>query len=86
MTKTDFEGRPKNGVGSWVWRRTFLWAVNVFCAWTIGYVLWNKLDTRPADTAVMMAFVVMATSVGSYVFGASWDDKNKLEALRGKPT
>lgn len=84
MSKTDFEGRPKSGVGSWVWRRAFLWAVNLFSAWVIAYVLWEKLDTRPADTAVMMAFGTMMMSVGSYVFGAAWDDRNKMELLGKK--
>lgn len=84
MAKTDLDGNPKTGVGSWIWRRTFLWAVNLFCCWVIGYVLWNQLDTRPADTAVMMAFATQMMSVGSYVFGAAWDDKNKMQLLGAK--
>lgn len=83
--QTDLDGKPVKGVGSWRWRRFFLWAVNVFCGWVIGYSLVERLDTRVAETAVMFAFLTMAGSVGSYVFGAVWDDRNKMQLLGTQP-
>lgn len=74
--KKDLEGRPTQGVGSWRWRRAFLWAVAVFCMWAIAYCLLNNLESRVAETSVLMAFGTLASLAGSYVFGATWDDKN----------
>lgn len=82
--QTDGDGLPKTGVGSWKWRRIFLWSVNIFCAYIIFYIVYTKLDTRPADTGMMMAFITQMMSVGSYVFGAAWDDKNKMELLSAR--
>lgn len=72
----DGEGRPRQGPGSWRLRRRFLYLVNLFCAGVVAYVLWRGLDTGPAEAAVTMSFLVMGASVGSYVFGATWEDIN----------
>lgn len=85
MSRTDLEGKPTKGVGSWRWRRAFLIAVNLFCVWVIAYCLVSRLESRVAETAVMMAFGVMGASVGAYVFGAAWDDRNKMELLGMRP-
>ena len=75
------QDRPQQGLGSWRFRRLFLWVVNAFSAFVVIYILAKELDTRPADTAMMMAFLVILGSVGSYVFGAVWDDANKMQFL-----
>jgi hypothetical protein len=59
---------------SWSIRRRFMFVVSAFCMWTIAYVLYKGLDSGPADTAVTMAFVALISIVGSYVFGATWED------------
>ena len=51
-----------------------MFAVSVFCMWTISYVLWKDLTSGPADTAVTMSFLTLLGIVGSYVFGATWED------------
>lgn len=61
-------------MSSWTVRRRFMFAVSAFCALAISYVLVARLDTTPADTAVTMGFFTLATIVGSYVFGAAWED------------
>lgn len=68
--------KPWNKPGNWILRRRFMFAISVFCAAVIAYVLWTELDTEAAQTAVNMAFVVLLGNVGSYVFGACWDDRN----------
>ena len=60
--------------GSWAKRRRLMWAVTVFCMAAISYVLRNDMDSGPADTTVTMSFVCLISIVGSYVFGAAWDD------------
>lgn len=59
---------------SWAIRRRFMFAVVAFCMATVAYVLWKDLDSSPADTAVNMSFLVIFGIVGSYVFGATWED------------
>ena len=68
---TKFLPRPP---GSWVMRRRLMWAVTLFCMACVAYVLKNDMDSGPADTAVTMSFVCLISIVGSYVFGAAWDD------------
>lgn len=65
---------------SWALRRRFLFFISAFCCWTIGYVLYKGLDTAPADTAITMAFLTLIGNVGSYVFGATWQDISATKA------
>ena len=84
-SKTDLDGRPTNGLGAWRWRRGFLLVVNAFCMWAVWYCLWHNLESRVAETAVMMSFFTVMGSVGSYVFGATWDDRNRMQLLGTTP-
>jgi hypothetical protein len=47
---------------------------------TIAYCLVTRLDSKVAESAVTMAFTTLMAVTGSYVFGATWDDKRS-----GKP-
>lgn len=64
---------------NWARRRRFMYAVSVFCAAVVTYILAKELDTGPADTAMTMAFLTLIGIVGSYVFGAAWDDRNLMK-------
>jgi hypothetical protein len=46
----------------------------LFCKLVIAYVLYNDMDSESAQTAVNMAFIIMGTSLSSYVFGAVYED------------
>lgn len=50
-----------------------IWTLT-FCMLTISYVLWKNMDTESAQTAVNMAFVIIGSTVSSYIFGAAWQD------------
>lgn len=67
---------------SWAIRRRFMFAVVAFCMATVAYVLWKDLSSGPADTAVTMAFLTLLGIVGSYVFGATWEDIS-MTKIRG---
>ena len=67
---------------TWKFRRAFMFATVAFCMGTVTFVLWFGLTTSAADTAVSMAFVILGTTVASYVFGAAWEDINALGAIR----
>lgn len=62
--------------GCWKIRRRFMFSIAGFCVWVISYVLYSGLNTAAADTAITMSFLTLISIVGSYVFGAAWDDKN----------
>ena len=54
-----------------------MFAIVGFCMTTVVYVLWTEATGKPAESGVTMAFITIATTLGSYVFGATWDDKDK---------
>lgn len=60
-----------------------MYLVALFCVAVICYVLGKQLESEVAETAVMFSFLTLIGIVGSYVFGAAWDDKNLMN-MRGK--
>lgn len=63
---------------NWQRRRKFMYIVSGFCMLCIAYILYKDLNSSTAENAVTMAFFTLASIVGSYVFGAVWDDKKPL--------
>ena len=59
---------------SWTKRRRFMYAVAVFCMGVISYILLKDLTSSVAETAVVFAFGTLFGILGSYVFGATWQD------------
>ena len=57
---------------SWKIRRRVIFGTLIFCALTIGYVLWMGEDTKIGETAITMAFITAGSVVGGYVLGATW--------------
>lgn len=62
---------------SWKNRRRMMWIVVIFCMLCISYVIHLKLDSGMAETVVTMSFVTITGVVGSFVFGATWQDVGK---------
>jgi len=62
--------------GNWKIRRRFMFVIIAFCMAVICYCLWHDTNTEVAQSAVSMAFVIIGTTVASYVFGAAWQDIN----------
>lgn len=72
----DLSQEHTNVPGSWTVRRRFMFVIMAFCMGTIVYCLYMGEDTEVAQTAVSMAFLIIGTTVASYVFGAAWQDIN----------
>lgn len=70
---TDPEFRP-----SWTNRRRTLFATLAFCALVIAYIMVWGGDTRVNETIVQFAFITAGGCVGSYIFGATWQDVTRL--------
>ncbi len=66
----------RNFGGAWTHRRRIIYGTLVFCAFCIIYLLFHGSDTRLNETIVNSAFLLAGGVIGSYVFGAVWDDKN----------
>lgn len=70
----------------WKMRRRTVFASLVFCAWAVAYSMHKTYgvdgcqDSRVAETVISSAFLLAGGVIGSYVFGAVWDDSNKLKA------
>ena len=62
---------------SWKWRRRMVWLVCLFCMGEIGYIIWRG-GGDPVHTAALTPLsLLLGSVVGSYVFGAVWDDNKK---------
>jgi hypothetical protein len=76
------------GAFEWKRRRRIIYATLMFCAFAAGVLLGAAVDGRDTSYLHAITYCVfgLATSViGSYVFGAVWDDKNARDALnKGK--
>ena len=83
-------GQPQSNLGAsdvsakfcWRNRRRMLWLTTIFCMLTISYILYTGASTSVADTAVTMAFFTIMSMVGSYVFGAAWQDITAIRTLK----
>lgn len=66
---------------SWEVRRRIIIATLVFCAFCVTYIMiWG--DQRPVmEVIVFSAFGLALSVIGSYIFGAVWDDKNIMKEL-----
>jgi len=65
---------PRNHKGSWRIRRRIINTTLVLCALEIFYLTIWGADTRLAETLATGAFLLAGSVIGSYVFGAAYED------------
>ncbi len=63
----------------WTIRRRIIHATLVFSACVLIYLIGWGGDTRLNETIATGLIALSGMTIGSYVFGAVWDDKNVLE-------
>ena len=61
---------------SWKIRRRIILATLTFCASGVGYLIGWGADTRLNETLANGLLLLAGSTIGSYVFGAAWDDMN----------
>lgn len=66
------EGKP-----CWRVRRRIIIGILLFCGLTVGYMVLKGEDTELNRTIASSLILLAGSTVGSYVFGAVWDDKNR---------
>jgi hypothetical protein len=67
----------------WKNRRRVVFLSLTFCAGIIAYLAVWGADTAVNEAIATGVLILAASIIGSYVFGAVWDDKNVLESIRG---
>ena len=65
---------------SWKVRRRIVVATLLFCAGEILYLTGWAESTDLAQTIANGVLILAGSVIGSYVFGAVWDDRNVLRA------
>ncbi|CAD6878965.1 hypothetical protein [Methylomonas albis] len=71
----------RNFGGSWTHRRRIIYWTLGFCAFCILWLLFfGKGDNRLQETIAESAFFLAGGVIGSYVFGAVWDDKTAISS------
>ncbi|MCF1452305.1 hypothetical protein ACQZ61_04045 [Agrobacterium vitis] len=69
---------------SWIYRRATVFFTMAFCAGVILALLIGGQDTMLARDLAQGAYLLFGATVGAYVFGAEWSDRNKAkEILQG---
>lgn len=64
----------------WQVRRRIVVVTLIWCIVLISYLaIWGKADTLREAIATSLV-LLMGSVIGTYVFGASWDDKNQRQA------
>lgn len=71
----------------WAKRRRFMYVVSAFLMIVVGYALIRDLESAVAEAAVTMSIIGLLGIVGSYVFGAAWQDVShmKFSAIAQQP-
>ena len=67
----------KNTNKAWRYRRATMYAILIFSMAIVVLALYGKCDSAAASTAIKMAFGAITIVLSSYIFGATWDDKNR---------
>jgi hypothetical protein len=65
-----------NSFRSWRIRRRVIVATLTFCAAGVAYLIAAGDDTRLHESIANGLILLAGSTVGSYVFGAAWDDAN----------
>lgn len=68
-----------NMKSNWKVRRSIVLLTLLFCAAVITKIVWGNADSETSQVALYGSFGLAASVIGSYVFGAVWDDNNMKE-------
>ena len=82
MSNSSISGAvARNLYGNWEHRRRTIYLTLGFCAFCVLWLLFfGEGDNRLQETIAQSAFVLAGGVIGSYVFGAVWDDKNSVSS------
>jgi hypothetical protein len=70
---------------SWRIRRRIIIGTLLFCAGEIIYLTLLGKDTSLEETIANGVLILAGSTIGSYVFGAVWDDRNVMAMRKPDP-
>jgi hypothetical protein len=70
---------------SWRVRRRIVVATLLFCAFCVLWIMLRGDSRSVHEVIVMCSFGLAASTIGAYVFGSVFDDKNVMRELGSKP-
>lgn len=82
------EPTNNNGIdsrASWKIRRRIVNTTLIFCGAVILYLVLYGKDTELNQTIANGLILLAASTIGSYIFGATWDQKHKREVNSRRP-
>lgn len=68
--------------GTWTRRRRIIHLTLIYCAVLVVWLTERHPDSPIVSQAVLGLLALAGAVIGSYVFGATWDDKNARSAER----
>lgn len=81
--------KPKcrnDGKKAWSFRRRIVITALLFCAGIVAKItLWGHQSEGIGEALVTSAFGLAGAVIGSYIFGAVWNDKSEIEREVSKP-
>ena len=66
---------------SWKIRRRIVIATLLFCAFCVTWIMIGGDERSVLEVIVMCAFGLAGSTIGAYVFGAVWDDRNVMKEI-----
>lgn len=66
---------------SWKIRRRIVIATLTFCAFCVAWIMIRGDERSVLEVIVMCAFGLAGSTIGAYVFGSVWDDKNVMKEI-----
>jgi len=71
---------PRTPPGTWTRRRRIIHMTLLYCAAMVAWLTERHPDSPMVSQVVLGLLALAGAVIGSYVFGATWDDKNAREA------
>lgn len=66
---------------SWKIRRRIVIATLIFCAFCVLWIMIRGDERSVLEVIVMCAFGLAGSTIGAYVFGSVWDDRNVMKEI-----
>lgn len=66
----------------WFIRRLWVAIIMVYCGSMNAYIVFKGIETKPAETFVSMSMLLMGTTIGTYLFGAVWNNLGSMQVRR----
>lgn len=66
---------------SWKIRRRIVIATLIFCAFCVLWIMIRGDERSVLEVIVMCSFGLAGSTIGAYVFGSVWDDKNVMKEI-----